>query len=508
MDLMLKNLFRKKDKLIFDNPLTNFFFSNSFEPFLITDRNLKFNEANLTLCSLLGFTKEELLEKTLKEITYDKDKELLDDLLHLSEKDIKTFKLRLLSKEGKVFWFEIKVKNENNKKYLFIGNNVTAQIGVEQKFFAKNIELEEEKAKLNAMLENIGDGIIGINNRGEIVFINPQAELMLGVGREELVGKMLIHSIKLFSDKNEEVSPQQRPIHTALFSKKKVTTNKFLYQRNDGKKFPVAITATPIISHDLVIGGVDVFRDITKEKEIDRMKTEFISLASHQLRTPLSAMKWFAELLLDDSDNLSKEQKEMINNIYQSNERMIELVNALLNISRIESGRIIIEPEPTDLVKLVKEVILELQPKILERKQRLGISVHQALPTVNIDPKLIRHVYMNLLTNALKYTHVEGEIIVIISKSGEEIISQVSDNGYGIPIPQQKQVFQKFFRADNVAKIVTDGTGLGLYLTKSIVESSGGKIWFKSDEGKGTTFWFSLPLKGTPPKKGEVSIDT
>lgn len=379
---------------------------------------------------------------------------------------------------------------------------------LQEQLIAKNRELEEEKALYNAMLGNIGDGVIGVNDRGEIIFVNDPVYDMTGFSQVELIGKPLWFSLKTLGKDSLEVPVNKTPIRNALYQNKKIVSNDYFFLKKDGTKFPVAMTATPVIAYQAVIGGVVVFRDISKEKEVDRMKTEFISLASHQLRTPLSAMKWFAELLLDDSQNLTEEQRGLLENIYQSNERMIELVNALLNISRIESGRIIIEPKPTELGKLVNEVIQELQPKIGEKNQNLAISVHQQLPIVNLDPKLIRHVYMNLLTNAIKYTPPEGEIVVMISRSGDDVVSQVSDNGYGIPQRQQGQVFSKFFRADNILKVETDGTGLGLYLTKAIVESSGGKIWFKSDERKGTTFWLSLPIKGIPPKKGEVSIDT
>ena len=411
------------------------------------------------------------------------------------------FEINVLS--DLAFWVNLEIMHFSEKNEV-----ASEQKKLTEELASRNKQLAEEKAKSDAMLENIGDGIIGVNDRGEIVFTNRQFEALMGWKQEELIGKPLWHSIKLLTKEGKEVPINEQPIRNALFLKKRIVTTDYSYLRKDDSMFPASITATPIIVYGNVLGGVIVFSNITKEKEVDRMKTEFISLASHQLRTPLSAIKWFCEILLDkDAGELNQEQQELLTNVYQSNDRMIELVNTLLNISRIESGRIIIDPKPTDLRKLLDGVIVEIKPRLDKKKQNLTTSFDKDLPLVNIDSNLVRHVYMNLLTNAVKYTPEGGQITVTISISGEDVVSQVSDNGYGIPKGQYEQVFNRFFRAENILKVETEGTGLGLYLTKAIVASSGGKIWFESDEKKGTTFWFSIPLKGSVQKKGEVTID-
>ncbi|HSX28904.1 MAG TPA: ATP-binding protein [Candidatus Saccharimonadales bacterium] len=368
-----------------------------------------------------------------------------------------------------------------------------------------------EKQRDAAMLESMGEGMIATDSHGTIVAVNKVAAQLLNfTDVNAAVGKPIHHVYELYDldDKASKPLPaEQRPSFMALSSGKQVE-NVFGFYAPDKRKHQLNITANPVKLDGQVVGVITILRDVTKEKEVDRMKTEFISLASHQLRTPLSAIKWFSEMLVSgDAGQLQPEQLDFAKNIADSTERMIALVNALLNISRIESGRIMVDPKPTDLRELVSGITNDLKAKTEEKQQTLIISVHEDLPKINLDPRLIGQVYLNLLTNAVKYTPKGGEISVFISKKGDDVISQVTDNGYGIPKDQQGRIFEKFFRAANAVKVETDGTGLGLYLIKAVIESSGGKIWFKSEEGKGTTFWFSIPLSGMQRKEGEVTLD-
>jgi PAS domain S-box-containing protein len=371
-------------------------------------------------------------------------------------------------------------------------------------------DINTEKTKYESLLSGIGDAVIATDSQTKIIVINPAAEEILGLTREEVLGKKLLDILPVVNSKGELLEFNNRPINKAISTMKPFSTSvddDYYYLRKDGTKIPVALTASPVIANGQLIGVIDVFRDISHEKDVDRMKTEFVSLSSHQLRTPLTAIKWGLEVLLgSDIQNLTAKQKDELDDINSSTLRMIDLVNSLLNVSRIESGRIIVNPIPTNIVKLANDVVSKLKLELTRKNISLVMNVADNLPEINLDQSLIFNVYQNLISNAISYSPGGSKITVSISVKDGAVISSVKDEGIGIPENEKAKLFQKFFRASNAIKIRPDGSGLGLYVNKSIVESSGGKLWFESEAGKGTTFYFSLPLTGMKPKEGEVSI--
>jgi len=360
----------------------------------------------------------------------------------------------------------------------------------------------QAKEKLDAILYGIGEGVFVVDQEGRINVFNREAQNISGFGAEEVVGKKYDHNLKfLVEDKNKKTSNifwNFNPERIANFPAGALLMDK------SGKKIPVQGGSAPLKDNfGELIGYAVVFRDVTKEREIDRAKTEFVSLASHQLRTPLSTINWYAEMLLDEEiGKINENQKKYLHSLYEASNRMVQLVNALLNVSRIELGTFAIDPEPIDFKEVADSVINEQIRQIEGKKLKLSREYDPNLPVVNADPKLLRIIFQNLLSNSVKYTPEQGKISIKIKKQDKNIMISIIDTGYGIPKNQQMRIFTKLFRADNVLEKDTDGSGLGLYVVKSIVEQAGGKIWFESEENKGTSFFVSIPASGMQKKRG------
>ncbi|MBI2450997.1 MAG: HAMP domain-containing histidine kinase [Parcubacteria group bacterium] len=229
-------------------------------------------------------------------------------------------------------------------------------------------------------------------------------------------------------------------------------------------------------------------------EKMDELKTSFISIASHQIRTPLAATRWFSEMLLSgDAGPLNQFQKEFAEELHNGILRISEIVNTLLALSRIEAGKLVMQPVSTDVILLTENIVASFAPQLQTKELKIEFLPAPPIPVIQIDPNLLREAVSNLIANSIQYTEAGGIIKVKVSKLGNDIQYSVEDNGIGIPENQKSQLFEKFFRADNARLKVPDGLGLGLNLIKRLIELWGGKIWFESEVGKGTTFYFTIP---------------
>ncbi|MFA5750603.1 MAG: PAS domain-containing sensor histidine kinase [Candidatus Shapirobacteria bacterium] len=278
--------------------------------------------------------------------------------------------------------------------------------------------------------------------------------------------------------------------------KRTTSTTVQYYQKKDGAIFPVRITLSPILLENEFLGVVEVFHDISKEMDIDRAKTEFISLASHQFKTPLTAMCWNTEMLMAvGQGHMPRQVFAYVEKIFSNNLKLVALVETLLNVSRIEMGTFVIVPRPIQLMEIINGILEELSPQIVNKKLRIQTHVQQNLPMINADPQCMRIIIQNLIVNAVKYSFKEGTVSVSSRiHPGGFLLMTVSDQGCGIPKLQQSKIFTKSFRADNAKDMHSDGSGLGLYIAKALVGQSKGRIWFESMENIGSDFHVSLPL--------------
>jgi len=246
----------------------------------------------------------------------------------------------------------------------------------------------------------------------------------------------------------------------------------------------------------LIVLTYIITRSFERLAEANRMKSEFVSIVSHQLRAPLSNLKWTIDLLLSEKIDLEKEKGlEFLEVLEQNTQRMGDLISDLLTVSRIEQGKFVARNKNVYLKDLVDEVVKEMSIFCKTNNASVTFEPEEGLPQISVDPSQIKIVITNLLDNAIRYINTGGKVDIKLKKAGKDLYFEVKDNGVGIPEGDQKHIFQKFFRSRNALKKQTNGSGLGLYIAKSIVEKAGGKIDFESQEGSGSTFWFSLPIK-------------
>ncbi len=427
------------------------------------------------------------------------------------------------AKDGSYYWVDTSIApimGESGKpeRYIAVDFLITDKKKNEEEIMAQNVDLERGKQAILNVLEDVqaeknkaqslahelekfkialdgsSDHVIITDPNGIILYANTGLMNITGFSVEEVIGKKA-GTKELWGG----MMPQE--FYETLWHTIKIDKKPFVGEihnkRKNGSTYEASSTISPIIHEDGTLAFfIGIERDITKEKEIDRAKTEIVSLASHQLRTPLTAINWYVEMLRGgDAGVLNEKQNEYASEIYTASQRMVKLVNDLLNASRIELGTFIVSPETINMPELMHAVVDDLQPQINAKKIQFTKSFASNLPTITADPKLMQMVLQNLLSNAVKYTPEGGSVTlsIALNEQAHMIVISIADTGYGIPKNQQDKIFTRLFRADNARKQDPDGSGLGLYIIKTIVEKSHGTIEFTSEENKGTTFMVSLP---------------
>ncbi|MBU1118351.1 cell wall metabolism sensor histidine kinase WalK [Patescibacteria group bacterium] len=367
---------------------------------------------------------------------------------------------------------------------------------------------EFEIRRIEAIISSIGDGLFVTDKYGRIVLFNPMAEKISGFKEKDVLGKKYSDVLEFYVDNDTE--SKLFFVEKTLQSGKLSSIGRNVVLRTKSKDLiPIADSIAPVKRGKEVVGAIVVFRDATKEREIDKMKSGFVSIASHQLRTPLTAIKWLLEMIMDKSvGTLNEEQEDYITQAFDSNERLIGLVNDLLKVSRLEEQRVKVKPQLVHIEDILDNIVKEHE--INARAHGCTIKTtwkKLGTPKIKVDPLLIKNVVDNLISNAIEYSEGKNVITLSVKEKAKNIEISVKDKGVGIPKKDQGRVFNMFYRSDEAVKLRAEGSGLGLYIAKMIVNISGGKIWFDSKEGKGTTFYFTLPLSGSKKKNAGKGIE-
>ena len=394
------------------------------------------------------------------------------------------------------FWLDkISLSVKNQKELLMHEAEVLTRR--DWRLVEASAELKLERDKIRAIVENLAEGIVMLDDQGVVSLVNPWAEIILGVKKEALLGQPLTQTSLSKDILSLYKEIKKRPLNRPL--KREVSL------RDDGQeeRFFVA-NLIPLNPKDhLPSSYVLSLYDVTREKLINQMKSEFISIAAHQLRTPLSAIKWIFHMLIsEDLGPVNSAQKSFLQKGYDSNERMIVLINDLLNVTKIEEGRFLFDFEKVSLKDLLEQILGESIAVAAKNGVALEFNAPKImLPTILADAQKMKIAFQNLIDNAIKYSFPQGKVIVTLKKELDRYLINISDQGVGVPQDQKQRIFNKFFRGSNVVKMETDGTGLGLFITKNIIEKHGGSISFTSEENKGTTFTIELPLNSVTTLK-------
>ena len=362
-------------------------------------------------------------------------------------------------------------------------------------------KLTEEEKKMTAIVNSIAEGLILVDSSNRVLHINPAAERLLNLSADSIdkdVTEIIQNDelIHIFEEDQRQIL-QHKPTDQIPSKNEGINLISEVTLARYDEKLVLRIIASPFLDENgLILGTVYLFDDITREKEIDQMKSDFISLVSHELRTPLTSIIGFVSFILDGKAGaINDRQRNSLARVQRQSKRLAALINDLLDISRIESGRIQMGQAPIALLDIVTQRIEEIRPQADEKSIQLDLTAPESVPQILGDEARMGQVFTNLIGNAIKFTPNNGKVSIKVEADGNLLHVEVIDTGSGIPPEERQKIFDKFYQLSDISTRQQGGSGLGLSISKSIVEAHGGKLWIDDgNQGKGSNFQFVLPL--------------
>jgi PAS domain S-box-containing protein len=354
------------------------------------------------------------------------------------------------------------------------------------------IEIQaHEKRRLQAIIQQLPVGVIITDAKGIVVQTNEKIDEIMGIKIPLgfAIGKDNLGIAKI---DGQVINPAKSPLANALAKGKPVLGKEYIYERPDGKIAYLQVSSSPIHNRKRkIIAAASIISDVTAQKDLERQKDDFLSMASHELKTPITSMKMFIDLLARQKN--STKSNYFVDRIRDQSNRLKELTNDLLDVSRIQTGKLRFNKEVFTLSETIKDTIEGLQGTT---KNHRILFIEKYKGTVAADRYRIYQVLINLISNAIKYSPQGDKVIITLAREKERVVVSVEDFGIGIDKEQQEKIFDKLYQVTDPEEKTFPGLGLGLYITKEIIERHKGKIWVISEKGKGSTFSFSLPLPG------------
>jgi PAS domain S-box-containing protein len=443
----------------------------------------------------------------LEVVLSEQQEELQKDVYHASLQKKVLRKECLIRREDGMYryflisGFPVMERDGSVREWFYVGEDITDRKDAEHKVQIRNQDLhlakermQEEKAELEALIESIGEGIVMTDAGKGIRVVNRQAEEMFGMTQREMIGKPLDQVISF--EKDESVARDKAAnASDKELSRGRIVSERVIFKRSDGSKLPLAVTVSPMVVGGKMIGTIQVLRDMTKEKAMDEVKSEFVSTVSHEMRTPLTTIREGVSQVHEGIlGAVNEDQKSFLQIAMDEVDRLGGIVDDLLDVSKIEAGKFRLRKSFTDLQELARRCVLAFESIAKKKKIKLQTEFTDEKLSIFADADRIKQVLTNLVSNAYKFTPEGGCITIRGEKQTNSVKLSVEDTGMGISKENVSKLFNKFVQFGRTPGAGAKGTGLGLAICKGLVELHKGKIWAESERGKGTKIAFTLPL--------------